>query len=197
MKPKEDEKKYFSSFIVVSKAISSSLDLNEVLDLIITQAVEFLGVKAGAITLWDKRMNRLQLIAHRNLSQDFVNKGPVLADKSIPDTIIHKKPMVVSNIEKDPRVQYPDDCKREGIQSILSMPIVFKGNVIGVLRLYDSTPRDYSAEQLEFINALAEQGGIAIENARYVEHIKKEHEKEMQEVWDWFAENYQTPPPDG
>ncbi len=193
MKPEKSGENYFSSFVAVSKAISSSLDLKEVLNLIIAQAVEFLEAKAGALSLWDRKTGRLQSIATCNLSRDFIDKGPVLADRSIPDAIKLKKPMSVSLVEKDPRIQYPDACRKEGIQSVLSVPIVFRENVIGVLRLYESEPREYDGKQLEFIIALAELGGIAIENARHVEEVKKEHTKEVQEIWDWFAENYEMP----
>lgn len=197
MKQENREEGYFSSFVAVSKAVSSSLDLKEVLDLIISQAVQFLEAKAGALSLWDRRTNRLQSIATCNLSREFIDKGPVLADRSIPDAITHQKPMSVSAVENDPRIQYPDACKKEGIQSVLSVPIVFRDNVIGVLRLYEAAPRQYDSRQLDFIVALAELGGIAIENARHMEEVKKEHAKEVQEIWDWFAANYEMPPQGG
>jgi transcriptional regulator with GAF, ATPase, and Fis domain len=68
----------------------------------------------------------------------------------------------------------------------LSVPIVFKDNVIGVLRLFDSKSREFTYREVEFITALSEQGGIAIENARYMEKVMKDHKKEVEELWDWF-----------
>jgi GAF domain-containing protein len=59
--------------------------------------------------------------------------------------------------------------------------------VIGVLRLYGAEPRDFTYREVEFISALADQGGIAIENARYMEKVLKDHKKEMEELTDWFA----------
>jgi GAF domain-containing protein len=182
----EKEPDYFSAFVSVSKAISSSLDFQEVLGLIVKHAVESLELKAGALSLWNRRENRLELITQRDLSEEFLNKGPIFADKSIPEAITSKKPVVVSNVDNDRQVQYPAACKKEGIKSILSVPIVFKDNVIGVLRLYDSRPREFTPRELEFITALAEQGGIAIQNARHMEKVLKDHEKEIGELWDWF-----------
>lgn len=181
------EKDYFRAFISVSKAISSSLNLKEVLDLILRHGINSMDMKAGAINLWNKKKNLLELVTQRNLSQEFIRKGPVLADKSIPDVITTKAPVVVENIEKDCQLQYPEECKKEGIQSILSIPIIFKDNVIGVLRLYDSKTRQYSFREVEFITALAEQGAIAIENARYMEKVIKGHEEEVGDLWDWFS----------
>ena len=81
------ENDYLSAFASVSKAISSSLNLQEVLDLIVEHAVESMDLKAGALSLLNKKGNRLELIAHRNLSEEFINKGPILADKSVPRAI--------------------------------------------------------------------------------------------------------------
>jgi GAF domain-containing protein len=191
------DRNFFSAFVSVSKAISSTLNLNKVLDLIVEHAIGSLELKAGALSLWNKKTNRLELIAQRNLSQEFLNKGPILADKSIPNAITTKRPVVVPDIENDHQLQYPDACKREGIRSILSIPLVFKDNVIGMLRLYDSKTRDYTYREVEFITALAEQGAIAIENARYMEKVRKEHKKEVEELSDWFNAMSGTPMLDG
>ncbi|MCP4105878.1 MAG: GAF domain-containing protein [Desulfobacteraceae bacterium] len=180
------EKDYFSVFTSVSKAISSTLNLKEVLDLILLKATDSINLKAGAISLWNRRQNRLELIAHRNLSNDFLNKGPILADKSMPGAILDKKPAIVSDISDDTQLQYPEACKKEEIGAIMSLPIIFKDEVMGILRLYDSEPRDFTFREVEFMTALSEQGGIAIKNARYMQRLEKDHEKEKEELWDWF-----------
>ena len=177
---------FFSAFVNISKAISTSHDLREVLDLIVQHGIDSLSMKAGAISLWNKKENRLELIIQRNLSEEFVNKGPVLADKSMPGAFLTKRPVVVPNVEQDKQIQYPEACKKEGIESVLSVPIAFKNNVIGMLRLYDAKPREFTYREVEFITALAEQGGVAIENARYMEKVMIDHKKEVEELWDWF-----------
>jgi GAF domain-containing protein len=181
-----NERNFFSAFVSVSKAISSTLNLAKVLDLIVEHAISSLDLKAGALSLWNKKTNQLELIAQRNLSQEFLNKGPILADKSIPTAITTKRPVVVPDIDTECQLQYPEACKKEGIRSILSIPLVFKDNVIGMLRLYDTKERDYTYREVEFITALAEQGAIAIENARYMEEVLKDHKKEVEELSDWF-----------
>ena len=191
------EKDFFSAFVSVSKAISSTRKLKDVLDLIVKHGIDSLDMKAGAISLWNKKENRLELIAQRNLSQEFINKGPILTDKSIPDSVMSKRPVVVPDVENTRRLQYPEACKKEGIKSILAVPIVFKDNVIGALRLYDSKSREFTYKEIEFITALAEQGGIAVENARYMEKMLKDHKEEMEELWDWFYSMTGSPGLDG
>ena len=179
------EQDYFSAFVSISKAISSIGSLQDVLDLILKHAVESLDLKAGVISLLNKKENTLEVIAHRNLSRELVSKGPIIADQSIPDAIKNKQPVIISDVN-DKRLQYPEACKKEGIKAILSLPIVFKEEVIGLLRLYDSQPRDFTYREVEFMSALADQGGIAIENARFLETMKKDHKQQMDEMWDWF-----------
>jgi GAF domain-containing protein len=180
------EDSFFSTFVKISKAISSSLDMREVLDLILKNAIDALDLKAGVISLLNKRENRLEVIAHRNLSEEFINKGPILADKSMPDAIETKRPAILENIENECQLQYPEACKVEGIKAILSVPIVLQDELIGILRLYDGKPREFTYREVEFITALAEQGGIAIRNARYLQRLKKDHKKEMDELVEWF-----------
>ncbi len=192
-----NDQTYFSAFVTVSKAISSTLNLSQVLELIIEHAVSSLNLKAGGLSLRNIKENTLERIAHRNLSKEFLNKGPIWLDKSIPDAITTKRPIVIPDIDNSPQVQYPEACKKEGIRSILTVPIVFKDNVIGVLRLYDEKVREYTYREVEFITALAELGGIAIENARYMEKVMTDHKKELEELSDWFNAMAGSPILDG
>ena len=177
---------YFRAFVHVSKAISSTLHLQKVLDIILEEAIGSMGLKAGAISLLNEKEERLELIAQQNLSKTFLEKGPVRADRSIPRAIRAGGPVIIPDIAHDDQLQYPEACKREGIRSILCFPIVFKGETIGVLRLYDSKSRDFTSQEVEFITALAEQGGIAIENARYMQEVQSSHKEELRALWDWF-----------
>lgn len=182
-----DKRDFFRAFVNVSKAISSTLDLKKVLDLIVENAVDVLKLKAGAISLWNRQENRLEMISHLNLSEAFLHKGPVYADKSMPRALTTRKPVIIPNIEDDDQLQYPDVCRKEGIQSLLSIPIIHKDNIIGVLRLYDSKVREYDEWEVEFMIALAAQGGVAIRNALFMKQLKKDHQREMDDLWNWFS----------
>jgi GAF domain-containing protein len=71
----------------------------------------------------------------------------------------------------DPRLENREEKKAEGIASILVVPVRVNDKAIGVLSLYTSTPREFSEDEAGFLSALAEQGGMAIENARLVERL--------------------------
>ena len=188
-----EEQHFFRAFVDVSKAISSTLNLQKVLDKIIENAIKVLKLKAGAISLWNKQENRLEMIAHMNLSEEFLNKGPVYADKSLPRALTTRQPVIIPNIEHDDQLQYPEACRKEGIKALLSIPIIYKDDIIGVLRLYDSRVREFSNAEIEFMIALAEQGGVAINNALFMEQLKKDHQREMDDLWNWYSEMLHLP----
>lgn len=184
---------YFRAFVNISKAISSTLKLKEVLNLILGNAVEFLELNAGVISLWNKTENKLEIIAHLNVSQEFLDKGPVFADRSMPRALTTREPVIIPDISFDDQLQYPEACKNEGFKALLSIPIIFKDDVIGVLRLYKNKVREFSRQEIEFMTAMAELGGIAINNAMFMKQVKIDHDREMDELWNYYSDMVDTP----
>ncbi len=167
---------YLESYQGICKAISSSISLQEVLNLIVTNVVKVMNVKASMIRLLNKETNRLEVVAHYGLSREYVNKGPVESDASVEDAL-QGKAVSVYDIRRDKKARYRQEAIREGIRSILSVPLRVKNEVIGILRMYTSEPVNYTEEDLKFITAIAEQAAIAINNARIFEsRITQERE---------------------
>jgi signal transduction protein with GAF and PtsI domain len=159
---------YLRTFFDVNQTIFSSLSLKEILKVLVKKTVSALGAKAGSLRLLDEQTKRLKLAASQNLSKKYLNKGPLSSDQSIPE-VMEGKVVLVKNAHNDSRIQYRTEKIKEGINTILSVPVVAKDKVIGVLRLYSGEPRDFSDEEIEFVSALAEMGGLAIANAKIYE----------------------------
>ncbi|MDH3774219.1 MAG: DNA-binding protein, partial [Deltaproteobacteria bacterium] len=85
MKPQE--KGYFDSFREVVKAVNSTLDRQEVLGLLVSNVTQVMDLKASAIRLLDPKKRTLELVASHGLSEKYLNKGPVDADRSIADAM--------------------------------------------------------------------------------------------------------------
>jgi signal transduction protein with GAF and PtsI domain len=79
---KSQEKGYFDSFLEVVKAVNSTLDRQEVLGLLVSNVTQVMDLKASAIRLLDEKQRTLELVASHGLSEKYLNKGPVDADKS-------------------------------------------------------------------------------------------------------------------
>ncbi len=180
------ERKFLKSFQQVSKAVTSTLAVNEVLNMIVTQVAEVMDLKACAVRLLDEKAKVLELVASHGLSEFYIKKGPVDADKSIADAMTGK-PVIIKNAQEDPRTQYPEEAKKEGIFTIVSIPMIIKGKVIGVLRMYTGEPRDFTQQEIDFVSSLAEMGAIAIENARIYERIRSDYESIMSDIYQYIG----------
>jgi two-component system NtrC family sensor kinase len=163
---------YFRVFHEVSRSILSVLDSKEVLRLIVKRIVPAMKLKAASLRLLNEKTNDLELAASRFLSKDYLRKGSLDADKSVPE-VLKGKPVLILDAQNDPRIQYRKEKAEEGIASVLSVPVQIYNKVIGMLRLYTSSPRSFTEEEIEFASALGEMAGLAIINARMYEKEKE------------------------
>jgi CheY-like chemotaxis protein len=181
------EKRYREdTFAEIKTAISSTLNLKEVLNLIVRGVVKVMKVKGSSLSLMDTKREKLRVFAYSGLSREYVEKGPLDTSKSISETTMDGKHTWVEDVSKDPRVQYPAEAMREGITSILSVPLLVKNKVTGALRVYTSEARSFSDEEIRFLYGFAEQVAQAVENARSYEDVKDEYEALRDDLWDFF-----------
>jgi signal transduction protein with GAF and PtsI domain len=152
----------------VTTAILSSLNSKEIVDLILDKVMEIMKVRACSLRLINETTRELDLMAHRGLSEAFLSKGPVSADRSIREAL-NGHPVLIADVAHDSRVQYPLELVKEGIASILALPITAQSRVIGVVRLYAGEGREYRQDEVAFLLALAEIAGIVIVNAKLYE----------------------------
>ncbi len=176
------ELQFLKGLLEVSKAVNSALDVKKVLQLLVKTAVNALDIKAAAVRLLDDKRLKMELVASYGLSDRYITKGPVGTDKSITEAMMGKA-VSIYDVASDDRATYPKESLEEGIKSILSVPITLKGNVIGVMRIYTSEPRDFSEDEITFISSLAEQAALAMENARMYQKLKGEYEELMGDIY--------------
>ncbi|MFH0727861.1 MAG: GAF domain-containing protein [Pseudomonadota bacterium] len=162
------EKTFLQLFMEVTRTITSCLNINEVFTLIARKIPEVIGVDAATIRLLDAGGKKLILHAASGLSDTYLQRGPVDTENSVMKAL-KGTPIAVFDASNDPRIQYPEEARAEGIKSILVVPIPIRGEISGVLRLLSRSPREFDQGEQDFVMALAEQCGIAIENARIYE----------------------------
>jgi GAF domain-containing protein len=159
---------YFRTLHEVTQAILSTQDSGQVMQLIVDKTIDIMQVKAAALRLRNETTHELELIVSTGLSDKFLSKGQPHTDQSISATMAGE-PVLILDTATDSRLEYPAETVAEGIVSILSLPIVARQRVVGVLRLYSADKRQYSQEEATFLSALAEISGVAIMNARLYE----------------------------
>jgi len=176
------EVEYLKAVTEVAKTLSSTLDASQILDLIVTKAIQILHLKACSLRLLNPKTKQLELVCSQGLSSEYLNKGPVDMDRSIASTL--KEEVVwIEDASTDSRLQYPESAKNEGIASMLSVPMLLKGKVIGVLRLYTATPRQFLDSQIEFAQSMAEFGALALQNARLHENLRADYQAVMEDIY--------------
>lgn len=158
----------------IAQAVTSSLNFTEVLNTIVQQATKAMQAKACSIRLLDQEKRQLKIGAAYGLSQEYLGKGVVDLDKSLIDRgALRGKPVSVLDVTKDPGFQYPEEAKKEGIRSVLCVPLIVREQPIGVLRLYTGEIHRFTEEEIEFLSALASQGAVAIENAQTYQRLEE------------------------
>jgi len=168
------EKEYLRVFEEITKAVNSTLYVNEVLNMITKKIPEVMGLKAATIRLLDHTGKKLKLVAAYGLSEKYLNRGPVDTEENIIEAL-NEKPVAIYDVTVDSKVHYQKEAAEEGIKSMLALPVVARGKVLGVLRLLTGKPRSFSQQEIDFAASLAEQCGTAIENATMYEKIKKDY----------------------
>jgi YesN/AraC family two-component response regulator len=174
------------TFEEVKKSISSTLNLKQVLDLIVQGVVKVMKVKGSSLSLLDTKREKLRIFASDGLSRNYVDKGPLDSSKSIGSTVLEGKHAWIEDATTDLRIQYPEEARREQIASILSVPLMVRNKVIGALRVYTSERREFTDEEVKFLYGFAEQVALAIENARSYEDVKDEYEALRDDLWDYL-----------
>jgi sigma-B regulation protein RsbU (phosphoserine phosphatase) len=152
----------------VTTMLAESRDLNKVLQRTAELVCELMGVRATSIRLIDKESDELVIRAVHNLSAAYLNKGKIRLSQAEIDRVAlsPKGHEFVRNMATDPRVLFPQESIQEGVVSMLSIGMRYKGKPIGVLRLYTGQEQTFTQLQVDVLKAVAAQAAAAIENAR-------------------------------
>lgn len=165
------------SLYETSKLLTSTLDLQEVLDIISRHVTRSLGMHACSLRLLVRSGRELEISSYYNLSRRYMDKGPVIVARSpIDQKALSGKMVVIKDVMHDSRVLYPADALREGIRSGIAVPLIAKDTAIGALHLYSSDLHTFTPEEKHTIRAMANHAATAIENARLYRASRKMEE---------------------
>lgn len=154
----------------LTELLAGRLDLQQILNLTVEKVVEAMNVKACAIRLLNEETDELVLKAVCNLSEDYLKKGPVmLKDNAIDAEAFSGQAVYIEDAPNDPRTLYPENARREGIVSGLSIPMAFRGQSVGVLRVYSGKKRRFRESEEMLLRSIGLQAASAIINSQLFE----------------------------
>ncbi len=157
----------------VSETVTSNLYLEDILRLIVTVTAEVMNSKICSLMLLDEKTGTLILRATQSMSETYNKKLPLKLGEGVAGkSALENKPIMVYDIEKCPEYKYKDIAKKEGLKSLLSVPMSIKGKVIGVLNSYTPKPRKFTKNEVDILMTVANQAAMAIENAELIVKTK-------------------------
>ncbi len=175
---------YYTALYQAALTISSSLELDAVLQSVVISITEAMQVKACLLRLLDPRTGQLRLSAVHGLSSNYLAKGPVDVERSpIDSEALQGKTIIIPDLSVDTRFQYQEAAKREGIVSILCVPLEVHGKSIGVMRVYTNEQHTFHDDDIQFLSVLASLAALAIENASLYHNLKSSYDGVMDALW--------------
>jgi len=156
----------YETFLKVANAISHSKEPEEVALMTVEGIKTALNIKGCALFLLNPSTDELKVAASYGLSDQYLSKGPLNAMHSIAQSL-KDGPVAIYDAAQDPRLQYPSEAQKEGIASILSVPIQVNQKIMGALRVYTSEPWEFTLNDVNFVYALAQIAGMSIRLAKY------------------------------
>ncbi|OGX06325.1 MAG: hypothetical protein A2Z88_03530 [Omnitrophica WOR_2 bacterium GWA2_47_8] len=167
----------FDSLVKVSQSITSQGYLDEILNLIVVVTAEMLDSKICSIMLLDEKNQELVIRATQSLSVDYRKKPNVKVNSSVSGEVVKtKKPIAVYDVREEDRYFYRDLAKKEGLTSMLAVPMIFKDKAIGVITIYTQTPHHFSQEEMDVLQMVSNQAAVAVENTKLMEEALKAKE---------------------
>jgi GAF domain-containing protein len=161
----EKHSMHYGTLLKVTEAISQSKDPEDVVVTTVEAVKTALKAKGAALFLVNRKTHELELAASNGLSRTYLDKGPLSALKSIAESL-EKGPVAIYDVGDDPRIQYPQEARKEGIASILSVPVAIHGQVMGSLRVYTGEPWEFTIDDVNLVQAVAQIAGMALDMAR-------------------------------
>ncbi len=162
----------------VNGAISSTLNLQELLTIILDEVFQYIPAERGAILLYDKEAKELRSSVIKIRNQDESDEEGLKISKTILDRVVEEQvSLLTTDALVDERLAESMSIISQGIRSAMSVPLISKKDLLGVLHI-DSTKKseEFNQDNLELLTGIAGQAAIAIENAKLIQEIQREVE---------------------
>ncbi len=163
MEKSPKRKFYLKQFRAISHAISTYENPDVLISHLAEGTTRTFDAKGCTIMLFDENEKQLFPVSSYGVSGDYLDKGPLLVDERYT-SFVTGSPVFIQDMQNDPRVQYPEAAAKEGIVSMLSIPIQFRTEAIGLIRIYLTDNIPLHDEDVETLAVMAEHLGLVIEN---------------------------------
>lgn len=167
----------FDSLVKVSQSITSEKYLDEILNLIVVVTAEMLNSKICSVMLLEPNGTELAIKATQSLSSEYKRKPHVRVESSlIGEAVKTRRPVFVEDVQHEKRYAYRDIAAREGLTSMLAVPMLVKDKAIGVINIYTKQQHVFTQDEIDVLQMVANQAAAAVENTKWMEEAIKARE---------------------
>jgi GAF domain-containing protein len=171
----------------IAEALSANIELKPMLQQVLEATVKEMWLKAASIRLLDPKGQVLHLAAAYGLSESYLAKGDVHLDRSpIDQRALDEGPVVLYDVEHESGFEYPEQAAREGVRSVLAVPLRLKERTLGVMRVYSARSRHFGPVSIHVLTSAADLVALAIENAELYAALQDRYEDVKLDVAEWY-----------
>ncbi|UCH80271.1 MAG: PAS domain S-box protein [Nitrospiraceae bacterium] len=159
----------------IDRAIIASLDLHVTLDVFLTQVVAQQSIDAASVLLLNQHTQMLEYVASQGFRSEALKYTKLrLGESNAGRAAIEREIVSIPDLRDDMLAfSRSDNFVDEGFVSYYAVPLIAKGQVKGVMELFNRTYKEHEAGWLDFLEAIADQGAIALDNASMFEELQR------------------------
>ncbi len=174
MNLEREEVKILSLLSKICRELYTSHNLEKALDTLANATIETLKVKGCSVKILNERHTKLEIYSIKGMSDTFLKDVGIygMFRSAINQEAIKGEPIFIEDLEKETRVEVPQELKKEGIRAIASLPIKLEERVIGVLSVYHDKPFKFEEDVKIFLNMIATQGAAVISSLRHFQRME-------------------------
>lgn len=162
------------SLVKISSSFTSEKYLDEILNLAVVVTAEMMNSQICSIMLLDDKREQLMIKATHSLSDAYRTRPPLKVKNSLSGEVLaSKKPRAVYDVKREANYVLHDLAARENLSSMLLVPMVIKDKSIGLITVYTPEPHEFSDEEINTLQMIANQAAVAIENTKLMEETLK------------------------
>ncbi len=161
----------------IARVMNSTFGVQEVLQLIAREAAQLMEAKLSSVLMIGEDPNSLEVRASHGAGPEYLGRGQLTVDESLVGVVIRRrKPLQIEDVRSSRLYQSTEVARREGLVSLLSVPLIIQGEARGALNVYSGEPHTFSNEEIQTLSALAELSAVVLERARLADRISRAEE---------------------
>jgi signal transduction protein with GAF and PtsI domain len=165
--------KQIKALTEISQAISSDRYLDDILKLIVAVTAKVMGSKICSLWILDEKEKVLKIRATQAIGEEYLKERSLkLGEGVVGHVAEQKQPLATLDVLKEPRYKEKELARKEGLVSMLSVPLIVKDRVIGVINVYTSHAHEFTETERDILTVVANQAAICIESTELMVKTK-------------------------